>query len=286
VLSEVEVRPAFPRQSNNIHRASPAQKVKLKERIQKLLANAGVDSRRAVEEMIRQRRVSVNGRIVSDLPILIDPSTDKVEVDGEHIKLAQSRTTPRIYILLNKPKNVYTTNVAQGEQTRAIDLLPPNLPGRVYPVGRLDADSKGLLLLTNDGELTHRLTHPRFGVSKTYRAVVDGLVEPRTLQVLSKGIWLPGSAGSRGSKTSPTLIKIVNRSQNATVLDITIRDVANRQIRQMLTKVGHKLRDLTRIRMGTLTLHGLSPGQFRHLTSREINELRNLGKREKPPITT
>jgi 23S rRNA pseudouridine2605 synthase len=260
------------------------ERPKLKQRIQKLLANAGVDSRRNVEEMIRQRRVSVNGRIVTDLPILIDPETDKVEVDGEPIKLGPTQSKTRIYILLNKPKNVYTTNVAQGEQTRAIDLLPPNLPGRVYPVGRLDADAKGLLLLTNDGELTHRLTHARFGVAKTYRAVVDGSVEPRTLEILSKGMWLTGPHGTGGAKTGPSQIKIVTRSHTATVLDITIRDVGNRQIRQMLTKVGHKLRDLTRVRMGPLTLHGLSTGQFRHLTSREVNQLRALGKREKPPV--
>jgi pseudouridine synthase len=261
----------------------------VKQRIQKLLANAGVDSRRNVEEMIRQRRVALNGRIVTDLPILIDPAVDKVEVDGEPIKLSSDRggASPRIYILLNKPKNVVTTNVAQGEQTRAIDLLPPNLPGRVYPVGRLDADSKGLLLLTNDGELTHRLTHARFGVAKTYRAVVDGSVEPRTLALLSKGMWLPDPKGGGGGfKTGPAHFKIVTRTQVATVLDITIRESRNRQIRQMFTKVGHKLRDLTRVKMGTLTLHGLSPGQFRHLTSREISQLRALGKREKPPLTT
>lgn len=260
----------------------------MKQRIQKLLANAGVASRRNVEEMVRQRRVSLNGRIVTDLPILIDPAIDKVEVDGEPIKLGNERggEGARIYILLNKPKNVVATNLAQGEQTRAIDLLPPNLPGRVYPVGRLDADSKGLLLLTNDGELTHRLTHARFGVAKTYRAVVDGFVEGRTLEVLGKGIWLTDPHGGKGFKTGPSNLKIVTRTHTATVLDITIRETRNRQIRQMLTKVGHKLRDLTRVRMGPLTLHGLSTGQFRHLTSREVTQLRALGKREKPPVTT
>jgi 23S rRNA pseudouridine2605 synthase len=258
----------------------------LKERIQKILANLGVASRRNVEEMIRQRRVALNGRIVTDLPILIDRATDKVEVDGEGVDLGGDRGASRIYILLNKPKNVYATNVAQGEQTRAIDLLPPNLPGRVYPVGRLDADSKGLLLMTNDGELTHRLTHARFGVAKTYRAVVDGFVDGRTLEALGKGVWLPGQQGVGGFKNGPSQLKIVTRSRTATVLDITIRDVRNRQIRQMFTKIGHKLRDLNRVRMGPLTLHGLSPGQFRHLTSREVTELRTLGRREKPRVTT
>src|SRR5687768_13360335 len=128
----------------------------MKQRIQKLLAGAGVASRRNVEEMVRQGRVAVNGKITTELPILVDPNEDRVEVDGDAVRLASAESARRLYFLLNKPKGVYSTNVSQGEQTRAIDLLPPNLPGRVYSVGRLDADSTGLLLLTNDGELTNR----------------------------------------------------------------------------------------------------------------------------------
>jgi 23S rRNA pseudouridine2605 synthase len=248
----------------------------LKQRIQKLLANAGVASRRNIEEMVRQRRVAINGRIVSDLPILVDPAEDRIEVDGQPVTLSGDREGPRIYILLNKPKRVYSTNVAQGEQRRAIDLLPPSLPGRVYPVGRLDADSKGLLLLTNDGELTHRLTHPRYGVAKTYRAVVDGAVDSRAIQSLSKGIWLTRPRGHGGSKTGPSRIKIIHRSRTGTILEITIREGRNRQIRRMLADSGHKVRDLTRVRMGPLTLQGLSPGEFRRLTSKEVRQLRTL----------
>src|SRR3954471_5663394 len=148
----------------------------MKERIQKVLSAAGVDSRRNVEEMVLEGRIAVNGRIVRELPVLIDPEKDEVEVDGDRIRLRDRSAGKRWYLLMNKPKGVYSTNVAQGEQTRAIDLLPPDLPARVYPVGRLDAESKGLLLLTNDGELTQRLTHPRYGVPKTYRVVVDGYV--------------------------------------------------------------------------------------------------------------
>src|SRR3954467_14648255 len=127
----------------------------MKERIQKILANAGVASRRNVEEMILHGRVAVNGRVVTKLPILIDPAKDKVSVDDEPVKLRGSGAEKRVYILMNKPRGVYSTNVAQGEQTRAIDLLPPEFAHRVYPVGRLDSESRGLLLLTNDGELTN-----------------------------------------------------------------------------------------------------------------------------------
>src|SRR6266550_4116553 len=182
----------------------------MKERIQKILANAGVASRRNVEEMIRQGRVAVNGKVQTDLPILIDPQRDKVTVDDEPVKLGTRESGRRVYFILNKPKGIYSTNVAQGEQVRAIDLLPPGMSERVYPVGRLDAESKGLLLLTNDGELTNRLTHPRFGVPKTYRAQVDGVVDPRMLQQLEQGIWLADKAG-KGFKTGRSRIRIAHR---------------------------------------------------------------------------
>jgi 23S rRNA pseudouridine2605 synthase len=228
--------------------------------------------------MVRDGRVSVNGEVVTELPILVNPERDSVEVDGDSIRLSSDREGPRIYILLNKPKHVYATNVAQGEQVRAVDLLPAKLPGRVYPVGRLEAESKGLLLLTNDGDLTHRLTHPRYGVAKTYRAVVDGFITPRSMQILSKGIWLSDGGPQAGSKTRRSFIKVVTRSRTSTVLDITIREGRNGQIRRMLAKVGHKVRDLTRIKMGPLTLEGLAPGKFRSLTSKEIGQLRAIAK--------
>ena len=254
----------------------------MKERIQKVLAGAGVDSRRNVEQMVLEGRVSVNGRIVRDLPVLIDPGSDEIEVDGERIRLRDRVAGKRYYIVMNKPKGVYSTNVAQGEQVRAIDLLGRGFPGRVYPVGRLDADSKGLLLLTNDGDLTNRLTHPRYGVSKTYRAVVDGSVNPKELEQLEKGIWLADKQGE-GFKTGRSRIRIVKRMREKSILEITIREGRNRQVRRMLASVGHKVKDLTRVKMGPLSLEGLAPGQFRELTPREVKELQRLarGDREK-----
>jgi 23S rRNA pseudouridine2605 synthase len=254
----------------------------VKERIQKVLANAGVASRRNIEEMILQGRIAVNGRVMTKLPILIDPAKDKVSVDDEPIKLHGKGAEKRVYLLMNKPSGVYSTNVAQGEQTRAIDLLPPDLAQRVYPVGRLDAESRGLLLLTNDGELTNQLTHPRYGVSKTYKAVVDGFISPKVVQELMEGVWLADPRSGKGFKTGRSRIKIVKRMRDKSILEITIREGRNRQVRRMLAKAGHKVRDLTRVQMGPLTLHGLGPGDVRSLTPREVKALKALAKpREK-----
>lgn len=252
----------------------------MKERIQKILAGAGLASRRNVERMIREGRVAVNGNIVFELPVLVDPERDRVEVDGEPVQLGAERGEKRIYILLNKPKHVYSTNIAQGEQTRAIDLLPPNLPGRVYPVGRLDAETKGLLLLTNDGELTHRLTHPRYGVTKTYRAVVDGYITPKTMSAISRGVWKTDGGVNREGKGGRSHVKIVKRARDITVLDITLREGRNAQVRRMLARLGHKVKDLTRVEMGPLNLQGLSVGQFRNLTGREIAQLKAIVARQ------
>jgi 23S rRNA pseudouridine2605 synthase len=249
----------------------------VKQRIQKLLAAAGVASRRSIEEMVLQGRVAVNGKVIARLPIMIDPESDRVTVDGENVRLRQGTTEQRIYLLMNKPKGVYSTNVAQGEQKRVIDLLPPGFPFRVFPVGRLEAESKGLLLLTNDGELTNKLTHPRYGVAKTYRAVVDGTPTPKSIEILQEGIWL-ADPHKGGFKTGRSQITIVKRGKDRSVLEIVMREQANPQIRRMLAKVGHKVRELTRTRFGPLTLHNLEAGEVRTLTSREIRELRSLEK--------
>lgn len=245
----------------------------MKERLQKLLAAAGVASRRNVEEMVVQGRITVNGKVVRFLPVMVDPERDKVSVDDETVRLKTRVSSERVYLLMNKPKGVYTTNVAQGEQTRAIDLLPPGFPYRVFPVGRLDAETKGLLLLTNDGELTNKLTHPRYGVSKTYRATVAGYITPDKVQQLEKGVWL-ADPHKGGFKTGRSRIKIINRTRERSTLEITVREGRNRQVRRMLAQLGHKVRDLMRIRMGPLELKGLAVGEIRPLTPREVRDLR------------
>ncbi len=270
----------------------------MKERIQKVLANAGVDSRRNVERMVLDGRVTVNGKTLRTLPILVDPERDKISVDGEPIRLVEKKRGraaapnrrphadqtpggPRIYFLLNKPKGVYSTNVAQGTQVRVLDLLPEDLPGRVYPVGRLDVETKGLLLMTNDGELTNRLTHPRYGISKTYRATVDGAVAPLVIQEMEKGVWITDPRTGKSARSAKAQVKVVKRLRERSVLDITVREGRNLHIRRVLTSLGHKVRELTRTSMGPLTLDNLKPGQFRPLTPKEVKLLQKAT--EKPP---
>lgn len=254
----------------------------MKERIQKVLADAGIDSRRHIEEAVLQGRITVNGRRVTSLPVMIDPEHDQVALDGDLVRFTKREKRPYSYVLMNKPKGIYCTNVAQGEQRRAIDLLPPDFNARVFPVGRLDADSRGLLLLTDDGELTQLLTHPRFGVAKTYTCVVDGFIEPETITRLQQGIWLSDDEGGGGFKTAPSNIKIVRRAGANSVLQITIKEGRNRQIRRIFARVGHKLRDLTRVKLGPLELGSLKPGQSRLLTGREVDKLRKAAQPKLP----
>lgn len=250
----------------------------MKERIQKVLANAGVDSRRNIEEMILQGRISVNGKVAKRLPVMVDPAVDKIEVDGDLVKLKSPQVAKRVYILMNKPKGVYCTNVSQGVQKRAIDLLPEDFPYRVYPVGRLDAESRGLLLLTNDGDLTNQLTHPRYGIAKTYIAEVDGYIQQEDIDRLNKGIWLADKEG-HGFKTMPSRVKIQNRGRQGSTLEITIREGRNRQVRRMLAGLGHKVKRLTRVRMGKLTLQGVGPGKWRFLSPMEVKDLQKEARR-------
>ncbi|MGC4032839.1 MAG: pseudouridine synthase [Tepidisphaeraceae bacterium] len=255
----------------------------MKVRIQKLLADAGVESRRHVEEMVLERRITVNGELVKSLPVMVNPETDEIAIDGQPVKFT-AESAEKIYVIVNKPKGVYCTNVAQGEQKRAIDLLPPEIDRRLYPVGRLDADSRGLLLLTNDGDLTQKLTHPKFGVAKTYTAVVDGFVRPETIERLSEGVWL-ADPEKGGFRTSRSFIKVIKKSGKNSVLQITIREGRNRQVRRMLANVGHKVRELTRIKIGPLELGKLKPGGFRVLHKWEVDKLVEAIKPKERPIT-
>ena len=225
-------------------------------RLQKVLAQAGVGSRRAVEELITAGRVRVDGE-VAVLGRRVDPARDRVEVDGVPIGTAPGL----VYRLLNKPRGVVSTaDDPQGRRT-VVDLVPDE--PRVVPVGRLDADTEGLLLLTNDGELHHRLTHPSFGIDKEYLAEVEGDVSRSALSRLRKGVELEDgvTAPARVAQLSPG------------VLRITIHEGRNRQVRRMCEAVGHPVVRLVRNRIGPISDQKLTPGEWRELTVAEIRAL-------------
>jgi 23S rRNA pseudouridine2605 synthase len=235
-----------------------------KMRLQKFLAHAGVASRRAAEELIARGKVRVNGKIVRELGTSVS-ETDRVDVSGTPIVLKQEPT----YLVLHKPVNVMTTmRDPEGRRTVA-DLIPKGLP-RVVPVGRLDYDTSGVLLLTNDGELANVLTHPRFGVEKTYRAVVKGRLLPDEIRRLQSGVWL------EEFKAGGAAVRVVATRRDTSVLDITIHEGKNRQVRRMFEAVGHPVVALARLRFGPLRLGDLPPGQTRPVTARELSQLRHL----------
>ncbi len=235
-----------------------------KERIQRVLAAAGFGARRACELLVLDGRVSVNGQTVRRLPVLVDPQSDRIAVDGKPIRMQKP-----VYYLLNKPRKVLCTHNDPAGRTLAVDLLV-GVRERVFPVGRLDAESSGLLLLTNDGELAQRLAHPRYGIPKTYRVEIDGCPPPEELDRLRRGVWL-----SEG-KTAPAQISIVHRERTGLILEITLREGRNREIRRMLAKIGYRVRRLTRVRIGKLSIRKLPVGAFRPLTRPEIEYLQGL----------
>lgn len=221
-------------------------------------------SRRAAEELILHGRVRVNGQVVRVLGTSVEES-DNVIVDGKRVALPKKLT----YIVLNKPSGVVTT-MRDPEGRRSVnDLLPKGLP-RIVPVGRLDYDTSGVLLLTNDGELAHVLTHPRFGVEKTYRAVVKGKLSSTEIEKLKRGMRLAEE------RTAGARVRVVAAPGEITVLDVTIHEGRNRQVRRMLEAVGHPVRELRRLRFGPIALGALPPGRTRPVTARELARLREL----------
>jgi 23S rRNA pseudouridine2605 synthase len=231
------------------------------ERLQKVLARAGVASRRKAERMISAGRVAVNGRVVRELGVKVDPGSDRISVDGEPIDGAEVRE----YWLLHKPAGVITTVADPWGRPTARDLVPTE--ARVYPVGRLDADSSGLLLFTNDGAMAHRLTHPRFEHEKEYRVVVTGRPDAATLRRLRRGVAIGGR------RTAPAEVVVLGEEADGALLRIVLREGRKRQIRRMLDAVGHPVRSLHRVRIGPLGLGDLAPGRARRLRSEERQAL-------------
>jgi len=241
------------------------------ERINKYLAHAGLGSRRHCEDLVRAGRVSVAGQVVRELGTRVDPDQE-VCVDGRPIHGERL-----VYWLVNKPRGHLCTNSDPAGRPRAVDLLP-HVPERVYTVGRLDEDSEGLLLLTNDGDLAHRLMHPRFGVDKTYLAQVAGVPRYADMEKLREGVWL-----SDGRVKAKSARKLKTQGQSAW-LRIVLNEGKNREIRRMLARLEHKVLRLIRVGLGPIQLGRLKKGRARPLTGQELRQLRQAAKTDEVSI--
>lgn len=237
----------------------------MEERLQKILANAGVASRRKCEELIKAGKVQVNDEVVTTLGVKADPSVDVITVNGKAISVASDK----IVLAFHKPKGVITsTSDPEGRKT-VMDFMK-GVGARVYPIGRLDYDTEGLLLLTNDGELANMLMHPRHHVEKTYHATVKGVPHGDKLEQLKKGIKLEDGF------TQPAAVEYhdVDLERNIATISVTIHEGRNRQVRRMFEAIGHPVTKLKRVKFGNITLQGIARGKHRMLTKSEVNELR------------
>jgi 23S rRNA pseudouridine2605 synthase len=230
------------------------------ERLQKILSRAGIASRRAVEDMIRAGRIKVNGRR-AELGQRIDPSKDQVEIDGSLTPLREDVA----HFLLNKPVGIVSTSSDPEGRPTVVDLVETDL--KVWPVGRLDIETEGALILTNDGDLTMRLTHPRFSVPKTYVAEVQGSLGSRAARALATGVELEDGT------TAPARVNVLERASAGSVVEITLTEGRNRQVRRMFEAVGHPVRRLVRTSIGPLKLGRLKPGTYRKLGPQEVQRL-------------
>jgi 23S rRNA pseudouridine2605 synthase len=235
------------------------------ERLQKVLAAAGVASRRECEQWILDGRVDVDRAVITELGVRVDPSKQEIRVDGSLIKIK-----PRSYFLLNKPPGIVSTNRDPDGRTRVIDLIQSR--DRLFTVGRLDRSSEGLILVTNDGEWANQLAHPRFGVEKTYLATVAGHPAKQQLDQLRKGVFFAEG------KAKVVSVHIKKKLREQAVLEIVLNEGRNREIRRLLAKVGHKVLRLKRIALGTIRLGEIPTGAYRELTKQELQSLRRLTK--------
>jgi pseudouridine synthase len=233
------------------------------QRLQKVLAAAGIASRRRCEEVILEGTVRVNGRVVDKLPAFADPEKDIITVDGRKISAVR-----KVYFLLNKPKGVICTNSDPQGRKKAIDIVQAR--ERIFCVGRLDIDSTGIIILTNDSELANRLTHPRYGLAKTYIVDVKGEIGGEQIEKLKRGVWLAEG------KTNRALVKILKRSHKESLVEVTIREGLNRQVRRMFAKVGLSVKSLKRTQIGKLDARGIGVGKFRALTKAEVAYLKKV----------
>jgi len=236
------------------------------ERLQKIIANSGYCSRRKAEELIEKGKVTVNGKIITDLGTKAN-TTDTILVEGEKIE-----TENKEYILLYKPRGIIsTTNDEKGRKT-VIDLIETK--NRLYPVGRLDYDTSGLLLLTNDGQLTNLLIHPKNEIQKQYIVKIDSAVNPQDIKKLSSGVIIDG----KKTKADRVKIKKLDKRNNKTIIEIVIHEGKYHQVKRMFEEIGYQVSALKREKFAFLDLKGLSSGEYRHLTTKEVKTLYSLSK--------
>ncbi|WP_350344754.1 pseudouridine synthase [Proteinivorax tanatarense] len=233
------------------------------ERLQKIMANYGIASRRKCEDIIKEGRVKVNGIKVTEMGVKVT-SNDKIEVDGRPIM-----KKPKLeYYLLNKPVGYVTTVDDPQDRKTVLDLIP--IKQRVFPVGRLDIMTSGLLLITNDGQLTYKLTHPKFTVKKTYKVLIDKNIKDEEIKKLKNGINLEDGI------TAPAMAKRLKEGKSGCEIELTIHEGKNRQVRRMINSLGYKVLKLERIKYGFLTLEGVKRGGYRELKAEEVTKLYNL----------
>ena len=241
------------------------------ERLSRFLAHAGIASRRRAEALIASGRVQVNGVKVTEQGTRINPDTDLVLVDNKPVHA----TSRKVYILLNKPVGYVSTARDPQKRRTVLDLLPPEIRAlRVYPVGRLDIDTSGLLLLTNDGDFALHLTHPRYSMQKHYHALVKGWPSESSLQTLRNGVTIVEDQG-RNHTTAPAEIRVLKKERSDCWLSLALHEGRKRQVRRMLAAVDHPVLELSRVGVGPLILGDLPVGKWRYLTSDEVHSLEN-----------
>jgi 23S rRNA pseudouridine2605 synthase len=237
------------------------------ERLQKILARSGLGSRRTCEAFIQSRRVTVNGRI-AELGEKADPTKDEIRFDGELIAGAEEY----VYLMMNKPMGVLSSNKRQGGHRTVVDLV--KIPQRVFPVGRLDLNSQGLILLTNDGELANMLSHPRYGHEKEYQVLLDRYPDENQLAVWRRGIILPS-----GEKTLPATVRIKGKRSELPWITVILKQGMKRQIRETAKVLGLQVRRIVRVRIGPIRMRNLKSGEWRFLTSEEWRKLKQSGSK-------